>query len=84
MLLKRVLKQVAAAAITYLAILAELHHQKRFNFYKIEFSKISIVKWSFMAERFLKLPWLHYCKDDDTVFCHTWLKAFKIIEDECY
>ena len=79
MLLKRVLKQVAAAAaaITYPTISAELHQPKRFNFHKREFSKNSIVKQSFLAERFLKLPWFHYRKDDDTVFCHTCVKAFK-------
>ena len=69
-------KQVAAA-ITYPTILAEPHQSKPFNFHKREFGKKSIVKQKFQAEWFPKLPWLHYREDDNTVFCHTCVKAVK-------
>ena len=35
------------------------------------------MKQSFQAGWLLKWPWLHYREDDDTVFWHTCVKAFK-------
>ena len=79
------LKPVAAAAITYPTILAEPHQPKRFNFHKREFSKKSIVKRSFQAEWFPKLPWLHYREDDNTRrFLPYLCEGLQIIEDEWY
>lgn len=64
-------------AIVYLAISTEPHQPRRFKFPKKEFGQKSVVKQSFQADWFLKWPWLHYREDDDTVFCHTCVKAFK-------
>ena len=70
-------KHIAAAVVTYPTISAEPHQPKRFNFPKREFGKKSMVKRSFQADWFSKWPWFHYRKDDNTVFCHTCVKAFK-------
>ena len=70
-------KQVAGANIIFPTISAEPHQPRHFNFPKREFGKKSIVKRSFQADWFLKWPWLHYREDNDTVFCHTCVKAFK-------
>jgi len=63
--------------IVYPSISAEPHQPTRFKFPKREFGKKSVVKRSFQVEWFKKWPWLHYREDDDTVFCHTCVKAFK-------
>ena len=68
-------KQVANA-ITYPTIASEPHQPRRFNFPKREFGKKSIMRRSFQAGWFAKWRWLHYREDDDTVFCHTCVKAF--------
>ena len=68
-------KQVADA-ITYPTIACELHQPRRFNFPKREFGKKSIMRRSFQAYWFAKWRWLHYREDDNTVFCHTCMKAF--------
>ena len=70
-------KQFAEANIIFPTISAEPHQPRHFNFPKREFGKKSIVKRSFQADWFLKWPWLHYREDNDTVFCHTCVKAFK-------
>ena len=64
-------------AIVYPSIFAEPHQPRGYKFPKIKFGKTSIVKRSFQAEWFSKWPWLHYRENDDTVFCHTCVKAFK-------
>ena len=47
------------------------------EFPKRDFGKQVVVKRSCQSAWFAKWPWLHYREDDDSVFCHTCVKAFK-------
>ena len=59
-------------------ILSEKPHQPtRFAFPERDFGKQVVVKRSCQASWFPKWTWLHYREEDDSVFCHTCVKAFK-------
>ena len=74
--MKPTLLQEISDAIVYPSISAEPHQPACFKFPKGEFGKKFVVKRSFQVEWFSKWPWVHCREDDDTVFCHTCVKAF--------
>ena len=65
-------KQVS---VIYPVISAKPHQPVSFEFPK-RFWKQVVVK-SCQSAWFAKWPWLHYREGDDSVFCHTCVKAFK-------
>ena len=66
------------AAVNYPVISGKPHQPVRFEFPKRDFGKQVVVKRSCQSAWFMKWTWLHYHEDDDNyVFCHTCVKAFK-------
>ena len=66
----------AATASSDRSILPEKPHQPRaFHFPKREYGKKSVVRRSFQTAWFDKWPCLHYREENDSVLCHTCLKA---------
>ena len=63
--------------VIYPVISAKPHQPLSFEFPERDFGKQVVVKRSCQSAWFAKWPWLHYREDDDSVFCHTCVKAFK-------
>ena len=61
----------------YPDISAKPHQQVRFAFPKGDYGKQVVVRRCCQLAWFERWPWLHYREDDDCVFCHTCVKAFK-------
>ena len=51
------------------------HHATTLIYPKRELGKKNIVKRSFQSSWLPKWTWLHYCEDDNVVFCHTCILA---------
>ena len=66
-----------AASLTYPEISEKPHQPHGFDFPKREYGKQMLVKRSCQSTWFSQWTWLHYRTDDDSVFCHTCVKACK-------
>ena len=63
--------------VIYPVISAKPHQPVSFEFPERDFGKQVVAKRSCQSAWFAKWPWLHYREGDDSVFCHTCVKAFK-------